>query len=110
MQRQTSGFVALQDIWSLGVMVYEAITKGPTFPAGLRAADLYAYAAGGRPYPWEAPVQEQNLLWRQSRLRAAVTPCLSRDPAQRPSAKEIIDAIVRMSSATTWAGDAPART
>ena len=93
-----------QDIWALGVMLYEIITQGPTFPPGTQASALYECASGRQQYPWEADAALSDAQWRRSRLRGVASLCLARDAAQRPSAREISQKLAQMSSATTSHG------
>lgn len=95
---------AAHDVWALGVVTYEVIIARPAFPRRFQASLLHRCATGAAEYPWEAPPEQQEPLWRRSRLRELVAQCLCRDPAGRPSARDIVDSIVRMSSATTVAG------
>lgn len=92
---------AAHDVWSLGVMVYETITRAPAFARrGLKMATVFACARGEEAYAWERPMDEQPPAWRNSRLRDAVLSCLARDPAERPSAEELKTSIWRMGSRT----------
>jgi hypothetical protein len=84
-----------QDIWVLGVMVYEVISQGPTFA---KLADVFSCASGEQLYPWEA--DEQPHQWRQSRLCGLVLPCLSRDLARRPTAGALLESILQVGSST----------
>jgi serine/threonine protein kinase len=54
-----------QDVWALGVMAYEVITGGATFPRHTRASVVFQCAHGTRPYPWERPQFQQQpvRLW-----------------------------------------------
>ena len=49
-----------QDVWPLGVMAYEVITGGATFPRHTRASIVFQCAHGTRPYPWERPQFQQQ--------------------------------------------------
>ena len=91
---------AAHDIWALGVITYEVIIGRPAFPRRFQASLLHRCADGRTPYPWEAPPEQQEPLWRRSRLRALVSECLTRDAAARPTAAGVVESIVRMSSAT----------
>ena len=93
---------ASQDIWALGVMVYEAITNTGPRDRFARPSDAFACASGARPWPWDLPAEQLHPAWRRSRLRAIAQPCLNPDAAQRPSAQGISDGILKLSSATTY--------
>ena len=43
----------------------------------------------------------QSKLWRRSRLRALLQPCLSRNAAERPSAEHLLELLERVGHATT---------
>jgi serine/threonine protein kinase len=76
----------MQDIWALGVIVYEAL-------AGCRAhttAEAHAAAAGAQPYTWE---RDPAPAFAQSRLREIVLACLSRNRNDRPTAHDVLAAV-----------------
>ena len=84
------------DTWSLGVVAYEAVT-------GKRALASQSHAiacANGAPYPWEESSETQSVLWRRSRVRAIVDPCLRRNAAARPSIASVHAAVNCMVQAT----------
>lgn len=86
------------DIWSLGVMAYEALTSSATF----RTMDeVHSCADGSRLYPWERPPGEQLEAWRSSKLRRLVTRCLHRDASRRITAEELCTDLSRMGMSTT---------
>ena len=78
----------VQDIWALGVTVYEAITGDSALPSRRGAA--YACAAGDASYPWEVYVPRSLLDSGHSRL---VLACLARDSAARPTAAAVQSAL-----------------
>lgn len=90
------------DMWSLGVVMYEAIANASIAGRRARAADAYARAAGRMPYPWEVREARLAVPWRRSRLRAVAEGCLARDPAARLSARGVIDALRSMGNSTAW--------
>jgi serine/threonine protein kinase len=87
-----------QDVWALGVMAFEVIVQRVTLTTML---DISECANGARPYPWEAEPAVQPPAWRQSRLRALLAPCLARDPAQRPTAAQLLQEVGRIGHAST---------
>lgn len=93
---------AATDMWALGVIAFEALTHGPAFEPGRRGADVFAAAAGRWRYPWEVAEAELPGVWRRSRLRGVTGACLARDPAARPSAQRMLDAMQRLGSATAF--------
>ena len=99
--RDKAAVAPAHDVWSLGVMVYETITRAPAFARrGLKLASVFACARGDECYAWERPLGEQPPAWRNSRLREVVLLCLARDAAARPSAEELKTNIWRMGSRT----------
>ena len=74
------------DIWALGVIAYEAITRSRALTSQAQIAQCACHLA---PYPWEHPPAQQPATWQQSRLQTVLAPCLARDPAARPSAAEL---------------------
>ena len=84
---------ASHDIWSLGVMAFEAVVQRPTFTA---LDDIQACANGSTPFPWELPWEQQPPAWRASRLRALILPCLAQEPERRPTAEAVLAAVGRM--------------
>ena len=89
---------AAQDLWALGVIAYEAVVGAVTFTSVTAIGEC---ASGAAQYPWERPLDAQPSAWRRSKLRALITPFLSRDPDARPSAATLLDALGRMGHATT---------
>ena len=79
-----------QDMWSLGLMAYEAIVGAVLQTSRSKVED---YVSGTMPYPWELPADAQPATWRHSHLRDVLAPCLARDPAARPSASVVLDAL-----------------
>ena len=84
----------VQDIWALGVTVYEAITGDSALPSRRGAA--YACAAGDAPYPWEKSVPRCLLDSGHSRL---VLACLARNAAARPTAAAVQSALEDLTGA-----------
>jgi serine/threonine protein kinase len=78
------------DIWALGVMAYELLTDCPAFNSHASPQDVLAQLAGREHLPWEDP-KIKDAKFRQLRiLKRSVLKCLSRDPALRPSAAELL--------------------
>ena len=75
------------DVWALGVMAFEVLSGRHTVQS---RGELYAFAAGTQPYPWEAAPDTAREPWRKLRLWALVEDCLARDPATRPSAATVV--------------------
>jgi serine/threonine protein kinase len=87
-----------QDVWALGVMAFESIVRCKTLRT---MGDIADCANGAQLYPWEAESAAQPPAWRQSRLRPLLAPCLSRDPAQRPTAAQLLAAVGSIGHALT---------
>ena len=81
------------DIWGLGVVAYEAITQRRAL---LKRVQVLACARGEEPYPWDVEITEQPRAWRHSRLRPLLMPCLARDPALRPRASAVLEAVSQL--------------
>jgi serine/threonine protein kinase len=84
-----------QDIWALGVLIYEALSPGRL---QCRAEVVYARATGQQVYPWEASDDQQPGTWRCSRLRPLAQRCLQRNPHHRLTVTEILEAFMTLGS------------
>ena len=84
-----------QDVWALGVMVYEAFTRNPGVDPFGGANGAKQLARGELQYPWEAA----ELEWPFGGVRAqrAVLSCLARNPTVRPTAAALVESISRIS-------------
>lgn len=89
---------ASHDVWALGVIAYEAITRTRAIKSMETAL---ACACGSETYPWEADEGALPQRWKASRLRAIVGPCLARDARARPMAKQVCTLVNRLSRTTT---------
>jgi serine/threonine protein kinase len=91
------------DIWSLGVVVFEALTDTQAIPPFVNSAEVLAAAeAGNVEYPWER--RPPLAQFARSKVRPIVEACLRRDPALRPSAADVrgmVDSIGQMTSTQT---------
>jgi serine/threonine protein kinase len=56
-----------QDIWAVGVMLYEALTCSKAAPPGTSTAGYLELARGDRAYPWEAAVLDAD--FERSKVR-----------------------------------------
>ena len=76
------------DMWAVGVIAYELSLNHTAFTPMVwpRAAVLEA-AMGLRPYPWEDKVGVFSSLPELRARGRVVRACLSRNPANRPSAE-----------------------
>ena len=90
------------DIWALGVVAYEAMSDRGAHRF-VSAEQLTESAYGQRDYIWETPEGNTEQFMR-SRACHIVLQCLRREPARRPTAAQLLQAIDRVSNATL---DAP---
>ena len=81
---------ASADMWALGVIAFELLSKQQTFPFGTRREAVFAAISGRVPLPWERPELEAQRAADLRGLRRSIMLCLSRDPAQRPSAARLL--------------------
>jgi serine/threonine protein kinase len=89
------------DIWAVGVIMFECITGGRAFHIFGDAQEVYECAEGAKMYPWEVPAEELPMSWRRSRARKLFSDCLSRDPAARPTAQQLLQSLSKLSDATS---------
>ena len=89
---------AAQDVWALGVMVFEAFTRKPAVDPFGGVEGCVALARGEKQYPWEA--EEQAKAFGGSRARQLVESCLARDAGERPTAAALVNAISMISNRT----------
>lgn len=85
----------------MGVMVYEAVVG---HMALISLTIVRGCALGTRSYPWELPADQLEPAWRKSRLRGMVAACLSRDPAERPTAAALAASVSKVGHVTTMRG------
>ena len=85
-----------QDVWALGVMVFEALTRRPAVDPFGGAEGCKKLARGEAQYPWEGG--EQDREFGGSRARQLVESCLARDPERRPAAAALVEAIRMISN------------
>ena len=93
---------ASHDVWALAVMAYEAVAQQQVLHM---TGQVFECARGVAQYPWECPEEAQPPAWRQSRLRAVLLPCLSRDTGSRPSATTLLERVTCLGHETPSAGD-----
>jgi serine/threonine protein kinase len=78
------------DIWALGVMAYELLTDAPAFDRYATQTDVLDQLAGRAALPWEDMAEKDKNLRKLRMLKRSLTRCLSRDPAERPSAGDLL--------------------
>jgi serine/threonine protein kinase len=77
------------DMWALGVIAYELLTRSRTFSRSLSRHEIRDQITGRVPLPWEGPGRQPRL--RQLRiLKRTVLACLARDPQRRPTAETLL--------------------
>jgi serine/threonine protein kinase len=80
------------DIWALGVAAYELLTQRRAFSTKLSEADIWDQIAGRSALPWEMLATEAPNHFR-ARIKGIVLTCLHREPAQRPTAAALVQAL-----------------
>jgi serine/threonine protein kinase len=88
------------DMWAIGVILYECLSGRPAFTFPGMIEEVFQCARGELPYPWERPSLELPEGWRKSKARSFFQTCLSREPAARPSAKQLLASMRKLSSST----------
>jgi serine/threonine protein kinase len=89
------------DMWAIGVIVFESLTKSRAFQVHGGVEEAYECAEGAKLYPWERPVEELPAQWRRSRACSLFLQCLERDPAARPTAEQLLQSLVKLSDCTS---------
>ena len=88
----------MQDVWSLGVIVYEALTDTRAISPFANWASVHALARGTL-YPWEE--RTAPMVFAKSRVAGLVRDCLQRNAAARPTAQQILERIERLGMRST---------
>ena len=84
------------DVWSIGVVAYEALTGNSLFSDSASLEQVSEHANGFQPYPWEAI--KRGDAFSKCPARHLLASCLERDPMRRTSARELlhgVDALIR---------------
>lgn len=85
--RQSIAAAPTHDIWALGAMAFEALTRVPAVDPAAGDAGCVALARGSAQYPWERGDFLHYL--GGERAAPAVRSCLERAPGGRPRASEL---------------------
>lgn len=80
---------ASQDVWALGMVAYELLTRSRAFPSGMAQQDICDQITGRAMLPWENEATKRKRLLQLKQLKPSVLACLSRNPAERPTAEEL---------------------
>lgn len=78
------------DTWALGVMAFELLTGSRAFSRDATSQQVCDEIMGRRELPWEGARADPNTLNRMRVLKRSVLQCLSRVPAERPSAAALV--------------------
>jgi Protein kinase domain len=78
------------DVWALGVVAFELLTRSRVFPPfNDRRDDMVAKLLGRGKLPWEEEGAAKQVLPQLRALKRSVLACLARDPARRPDGLEV---------------------
>lgn len=89
------------DVWALGVIAFELLTKERAFGMHASAAEMLQRVASSAPLPWEEGAPSQAARLAQLRvLRRSVLQCLVRDPGERPTSEALLQSWSHMFDAT----------
>jgi serine/threonine protein kinase len=83
------------DIWALGMVAYELLTRTRAFPSGMDQDEICDQITGKAPLPWENEATKRDKLAKLKQLKPSVLRCLSRDPLDRPTAEQLHAAWIR---------------
>jgi serine/threonine protein kinase len=79
------------DMWALGIVAFELLNNDKAFPEGTPPEAIHTALSGHAPLPWEdgasGAAEKREKMRGMQRL---VMPCLSRDPAMRPTAAAVL--------------------
>eukprot|EP00892_Ulva_mutabilis_P002494 jgi/Ulvmu1/12245/UM086_0036.1 len=83
---------AAADVWALGIIAFETLTKTTVFPGGTTEKQIRDRVTGRLPLPWEDGDSASRELVRALRgFRRSVMLCLERNPARRPRSTEVVN-------------------
>ena len=83
---------AAADMWAIGAIAFELLTGERVFAPASSPDAIRAVLLGQRALPWEDDVTAERLAPRLRVLRRSVLQCLSRDPEERPTSRELLGA------------------
>jgi serine/threonine protein kinase len=82
---------AAADIWALGVIAFELLSRSRAFPAGTSKEAITSQLFGQQALPWEEGGSGNAELSKLRGLRKSVLRCLSRNPESRMSAAQLVE-------------------
>lgn len=78
------------DLWGVGIIAWELLTGERVFEPGMDEGEIADVLAGRGKLPWERPEAAATLVPKLRNLKRSVLKCLARDPAERPSSRELL--------------------
>lgn len=88
-ERQVKADPAI-DMWAIGVIAYELLTRARVFPPRLTRSEVRDQITGRAPLPWEDPEHRAEGLKQLRILKRTVLACLSREAKNRPTADRLL--------------------
>lgn len=78
------------DMWALGVIAVELLTGRRVFAPPTNESEARDQLAGRAPLPWEDTRKQGAIHSALKVLKRSVLKCLERDPAKRPTSRELL--------------------
>ena len=83
---------AAADMYAIGLIAWELLTSETVFAPNMDERDVEQKLCGEQPLPWEEAATADRLTPRLRVLQRSVLQCLSRDPEERPTSRELLGA------------------
>jgi serine/threonine protein kinase len=77
------------DMWALGVIAYELLTRRRAFASDIATDEIKARILGHSPLPWETSDLRKRDVPELRMLKRTVLACLDRDQSRRPTATQV---------------------